>query len=33
MRKHDDAGKDVTELLGHAIKTIEGTISISPKRT
>ena len=32
MRDHEDAGKGVAELLGHATKAIEGTISISPKR-
>ena len=32
MREHEDAGKGVAELLGHTIKAIEGTISISPKR-
>ena len=33
MREHADAGKGVTELLDHTVKAIEGTISISPKRT
>ena len=32
MREHEDAGEGVAELLGHTIKAIEGTISISPKR-
>ena len=32
MRELEDAGKGVAELLGHTIKAIEGTISISPKR-
>ena len=32
MREHEDAGKGVLELLGHTIKAMEGTISISPKR-
>ena len=32
MREHEDAGKGVAGLLGHTIKAIEGTISISPNR-
>ena len=32
MREHEDAGSGMVELLGHAMKAVEGTVSISPKR-
>ena len=32
MREHEDAGKGVAELLGHTMKAVEGTVSISPGR-
>ena len=32
MREHEDAGKGMVELLGHVIKVVEGTVSISPGR-
>ena len=32
MREHEDAGSSIVELLGHVIKAVEGTVSISPKR-
>ena len=33
MWEYEDDDKGVTELLDHSIKVIEGSISISPKRT
>ena len=32
MREHEDADKGMVELLGHVIKAVEGTVSISPGR-
>ena len=32
LMRDEDAGKGVAELLGHTIKAVERTISISPKR-
>ena len=32
MREHEDAVTGMAELLGHVIKAVKGTVSISPKR-
>ena len=32
LREHEEAGTGMAELLGHVIKAVKGTLSISPKR-
>ena len=32
MKEHEDAVTGMAELLGHVIKAVKGTVSISPKR-
>ena len=32
MRKREDAGRDMTELLAHAMRAVAGTVSVTPAR-
>ena len=32
MRKHEDADTGMTELLGHVIGAVAGTLSVTPAR-